>query len=248
MISTLLSAGRSLAHGLLHLLYPNLCWVCGKGLSPEDISFCATCVKELTDDPFPTCQRCSSTVGPHVPLERGCSQCRDEDFRFDAAIRLGRYQGVLRELILRIKYGGAEELAEAVGRLWALHQETKLRAAAADVVIPVPLHFVRYFQRGFNQSEALAWGLADSLNLPCRPGWLRRVRNTSQQTQQSSPTARRENVRGAFKAAASARLESKTVLLVDDVLTTGSTASEAARALRVCRPARIVVAVLGHGS
>jgi predicted amidophosphoribosyltransferase len=76
---------------------------------------------------------------------------------------------------------------------------------------------------------------------------LRRIRATPPQTSQT-PSARRDNVRGAFRARQGLLLEGKTILLVDDVLTTGSTASEAAKALRSARPARIIVAVLAHSS
>jgi predicted amidophosphoribosyltransferase len=95
-------------------------------------------------------------------------------------------------------------------------------------------------------SCALARALAARLSLPCHPRWLRRIRNTPKQTAQT-PTGRRENVRGAFRAPRRARLRGKAVLLVDDVLTTGSTCSEAARALREAGAARVVVAVLAHG-
>jgi predicted amidophosphoribosyltransferase len=104
---------------------------------------------------------------------------------------------------------------------------------------------MRRLRRGYNQSEILARPLAGRLRLPCRPGWLRRGRRTPQQTLQP-PAGRRENVRGAFRARAGAGLRGRTVLLVDDVLTTGSTAHEAARALRQAGAARVVVAVLAH--
>lgn len=139
-----------------------------------------------------------------------------------------------------------EGLAEMIGHLWAEHAEAKLRTVAADVVIPVPLHWARRWLRGYNQSQALAKSLAAKLQVPCRPRWLRRVRWTSSQTPLTGE-ARRRNLRDAFRARKGLNLEGKTVLLVDDVLTTGTTASEAARALRVARPARIVVAVLAHG-
>ena len=120
-----------------------------------------------------------------------------------------------------------------------------LRAIGADTVIPVPLHWLRYWKRGYNQSEVLARGLAARLQLPCRTGWLRRIRNTPKQTAQT-PAARRENVRGAFRTGRSADLSGRTILLVDDVLTTGSTCSEAARALRDAGAKNVMVAVLAH--
>jgi ComF family protein len=156
---------------------------------------------------------------------------------------------LLRQVILRMKHLSGEGLAEVIGELWAAHLENCLREVKADVIIPMPLHWLRHLQRGYNQSEALARAVAGRLGLPCRPGWLRRIRYTPQQQAQKSASARRENVRNAFLAPARAKLRGKTILLVDDVLTTGSTANEAARALRAAGVKRLVVAVLagGHG-
>jgi ComF family protein len=144
-----------------------------------------------------------------------------------------------------MKHAAGEGLAESLGLLWAEHAGQRLRSAGATVVIPVPLHWRRRWSRGYNQSEALARMLATRLALPCRPRWLRRIRNTPQQTQQT-PSARSENVRGAFAARPGSPLAGQTVLLVDDVMTTGSTAGEAARALRAAGAGRVVVAVLAR--
>jgi ComF family protein len=152
---------------------------------------------------------------------------------------------LLRYIILRLKNSNGETLAEQVGALWAKCAEARLRQIAPDVVIPIPLHWWRRWKRGYNQSEALAIMLASRLKLPCRPGWLRRVRHTSQQTSQT-PTERKENVRGAFRARSMAKLRGKKVLLVDDVLTTGSTCHDAALALREAGASQVVVAVLAR--
>jgi ComF family protein len=152
---------------------------------------------------------------------------------------------LLREVILRLKYSSGEELAELLGDLWAENAASRLRELTADTVIPVPLHWWRHWRRGYNQSEALARALARELGLPCRPGWLRRIRNTPKQTNQT-PSDRLVNVKGAFKTSVTAAVKGKTILLVDDVLTTGSTCSEAAHVLRTAGAARVIVAVLAH--
>ena len=243
MLSSLAAAARTFAQGLLQLLYPASCWVCGQLLPPPQASFCAACRLALTGDTSPTCPRCASTVGPFANVEQGCLKCRDASFAFDGAVRLGPYEGLLREVVLRMKHARGEGLAEAVGALWAEHDGPRLGQAGAGVVIPVPLHWRRRWARGYNQSEVLARALAGRLRLPCRPTWLRRARATPKQTEQS-PAARRENVRRAFRAGPA--VKGKVVLLVDDVLTTGSTAHEAARALRQAGAGRVVVAVLAH--
>jgi ComF family protein len=167
------------------------------------------------------------------------------NLQFEKAIRLGPYENLLREIILRMKNQKGETLAELVGELWAEYAERRLRELAADVVIPVPLHWWRRWNRGYNQSEALAIMVASRLKIPCRPGWLRRIRHTPQQTSQT-PSERKENVRGAFRARAWTPIQGKRVLLVDDVLTTGSTCSEAARALRQAGASHVNAAVLAR--
>jgi ComF family protein len=149
-------------------------------------------------------------------------------------------------LILRMKQPGGEMLAEAVGTCWADCRHESLRKLQAELVVPVPLHWYRSWRRGFNQSEALARALARKLGVPCQTRWLKRVRHTVKQTS-LAPTERRENVKGSFRVSRLSRLRGQTVLLIDDVLTTGSTAHEAAKALRKAGAGRVIAAVLGHG-
>jgi ComF family protein len=239
------AAGQEAAQGLLQLVYPGICPFCNRPLPAEQAETCAPCRAAPTADPHATCPRCAGTVGPFALVARGCPACRDEHFAFERVLRLGPYDGLLREVILRLKHSSGEGLAETVGRLWAAQAEAPLREVGAAAVVPVPLYWWRRWTRGYNQSEVLARALAERLRLPCRVGWLRRTRNTRRQVQQT-PAARRENVRGAFTARACPRLHGQTILLVDDVLTTGSTAGEAARALRAAGAGRVVVAVLAR--
>ncbi|MCE9532435.1 MAG: hypothetical protein K8T89_15145 [Planctomycetes bacterium] len=136
-------------------------------------------------------------------------------------------------------------LAECLGLLWAQHAEARFREVRADVVIPIPLHWSRYWKRRYNQSQALSEAIADRLKVAHCPRWLRRVLATPEQTSLSG-TERRQNLRGAFRAARGADLKGKTVLLIDDVLTTGTTLNEASRALREAGAARVIVAILAH--
>jgi len=246
MLRQLGGLGRELSQGLLALVYPGVCWACGGSLPPDTRHFCGTCRARLTSDPHPTCPRCSSSVGPHANLDGGCLACRNDKFHFDGVRRLGPYEGLLRELILRMKQASGEQLAEALGGLWAESAGPKLREFGAEVIVPVPLHWRRRWQRGFNQSAVLAEALASHLRLPCQSRWLQRVRPTPCQSQQTA-AARRQNLRDVFQAARRSALHGGTVLLVDDVLTSGATASEAARVLRAAGASRVLVAVLAHG-
>jgi ComF family protein len=240
------SALSNLIHGLVNLLYPAACHLCNAPLAPDASAFCHRCRTELLLDPHNVCPRCAATVGPFTDLTRGCLGCRERTLAFEAVNRLGPYEGRLREGILKMKQSHGETLAELLGELWGVQAEPLLRSLGAEMVVPVPLHWRRRWARGYNQSEILARALAKRLGLPCRPSCLRRVRHTPMQTAQSA-AARLENVRGAFRARGT-ELAGKTVLLVDDVMTTGSTASEAARALRQAGATRVVVAVLARST
>jgi ComF family protein len=243
MIATAL---RELGRGLLQLFYPNVCWVCGQSMAPDKRAFCGPCQNAVFLDSLAACPFCAATVGPFVNVDRGCLTCRNQDFAFDRAVRLGPYTGALRDLILRLKHGHAEGLAELVAAEWANRAVEPLRALAVQCVVPVSLHWWRRWQRGYNQSEVLARGLAAALKLPLHSRGLRRIKNTLMQSGLPSATAKRENVRGAFMARRSLNCAGQTVLLVDDVMTTGSTAHEAARMLRQAGAGRVVVAALAR--
>jgi ComF family protein len=237
---------RETLTGLVRLVYPPVCAVCRAAAPERGPAICHACRAALTADRDGACPRCAAPVGPHAAVTVGCARCRDTPLHFDAAFRFGDYDGELRRVVLRMKSASGQELAECLGDLWAADAGATLATARADVVVPVPLFWRRRLWRGYNQAETLAHALAAALGRPCQPGWLRRSRDTPWQAQ-VSPSQRRGNVRGAFRCGRSARPAGLCVLLVDDVLTTGSTASEAARALKSAGAARVVVAVLARG-
>ena len=241
-LSRLSEAGIGLLTGLRHLVYPGCCLLCGRPLPEGPAHFCPACQHDLFTDSLPSCPRCAGSVGPFAVIDGRCRACREEPFAFDRVVRLGPYEELLREVILRLKHQTGEGTAELLGECWA---EQAHAALHADAIVPVPLHWLRRWRRGYNQSAALARGIATRLGLPCHPSWLRRIRNTPQQTHQT-PAGRKANVRGAFRTRPGAPVRGRTILLVDDVMTTGVTASEAARALRAGGASRVVVAVLAR--
>jgi len=232
-------------HALRGIIYPPLCLVCDVDLEHPDERFCATCLAEMIRVGEPACQRCASRVGPHVDTSHGCLACRRQNHRFDAAVRLGTYEGKLRETCLSFKSVHNELLGPALTRLFIKFQGEFLQSVRADMVVAVPLHFVRFFQRGFNQAESLARGLAAQLQVPHGSRILKRVRKTRPQSELKRDE-RRDNVHDAFRAKASPHLKGATVLLVDDILTTGATCSDAARALKAAGAERVVVAVVAR--
>jgi len=235
MLQALVRLSQGFTQGLLQLVYPATCLCCAGPMPDYQARLCDSCRRSLSNSTHPVCPRCAATVGPYVQVGSGCTQCRKESFHFERVLRLGPYEGMLREVVLRIKQLSGEDLAEAIGKLWA----------EVSLVIPVPLYWFKRLRRGYNQSEVLAQALAIKLHVPYLGRLLRRTRNTPQQTQRVGVN-RRDNVRDAFRAPASPKLTKKTVLLVDDVLTSGSTASEAARALKKAGAGKVFVAVLAR--
>ena len=241
-------AAAEFARNALRLIYPNVCLVCD---TPEGETgsfrhgLCSTCHAAVTTDPFPSCPWCAQTVGPHTETTHGCAECRGVALGFERAFRLGPYAEKLRAAVLRTKFLAGEGLADLLGRVFAESRGEAIRAAAVDLVVPVPLHWWRKWTRGYNQAEAVGRELACGLNVPFLSGLLRRTRWTPQQVQPTRD-ARRENVKGAFRVRSGARLAGKTVLVVDDVMTTGSTLGEVARVLRAAGADRVVVAVLAR--
>jgi ComF family protein len=244
----LTNLGRQLSEGLLHLFLPASCHLCGIALRAPRTQLCESCHTQLTTDPSPSCPRCAATIGPFGAPDGHCSLCRNSRFAFETVLRLGPYQGRLQEVVLRCKHRANEGLAELVGEWWAETAQSRFAGLALDAIVPVPLHWLRRWQRGYNQSGSLAYGLSTRLRIPSQRWWLKRIRNTPSQ-KALSPTARHENVRGAFRVRSTAAVRGCSVLLVDDVMTTGATAHEAARALRAAGAKRVVVAALAraHG-
>lgn len=236
-----------LATGLLDLVWPRQCVLCAASMDGETEyqCVCPTCQNALTDDRDQTCPRCASTVGPHADVSKGCPRCVQQTYRFTAAVRLGRYDGLLRQGVLKAKHEPGEPLAEELGRMLAAVRRDVLTGWKPDAVAPVPLHWRRRWRRGYNQSAAVARGVSEALGLPLAENWLRRTRDTASQTTMS-PSSRWENMRGAFRVRRPSAVRGLRVLLVDDVLTTGATGSAAAAALMDAGAAQVTVAVLAH--
>jgi ComF family protein len=140
-------------------------------------------------------------------------------------VAVAEHEGIAREAVHALKFGERHAISATMGRLMA---STSL-SHGVDIVVPIPLHPARRRERGYDQAAMLARHIARSLGKPCRKDLLRRTRKTRQQVSLDA-VHRRENVRGAF--APHGRLAGETVLLVDDVLTTGATMSAAATAVR----------------
>jgi len=223
-------AGR-LSCGLFSLVFPDDCRVCGQLLREiSRIPVCAACLSEpqpLIAEYF--CVSCRAPFLNAHPLDESgrCALCRLGLAGFDAVYSYGSYEGTLRKLIHLFKYSQIRPLARPFGDLLS---RVVPREQRFDCVVPMPLHWRRRWERGFNQSELLAREIARRWNVPVNKA-IRRVKATASQAGLTN-AKRRANVSGAFAMRRGVRLDGARVLLVDDVLTTGASAAACARVLK----------------
>jgi ComF family protein len=225
---------RVVAGALVDLAVPRRCGLCAR----FDTFLCPRCAGELPVASPPRCPTCWGLLG-----DRRCSAC--------AAVLVHSLEGVrssyrledgARELVHHLKYNGLSALAEPMGALMAATLDAW--GIRPEVVAPVPLHDARRRARGFNQAALLARSCAETAGLAMRSDALRRTRTTQPQVRARGAGARRENVAGAF--AARAGIAGRSVLLIDDVCTTGATLRACADALRAAGAARVYGLTFAH--
>ena len=209
---------------------------------PESM-LCDGCRQALLTQAGEACMRCGAPVGPHVDPEAGCNFCAREKFAFDRVIRLGVYSGDLRAACLQSKGAGQEPVAAALAGLLGEQSQAELQATKCDFIVPVPHFWLQRLYRLHNPAETMADAWARILKTPKTSHILSKAKWTK--PQRSLPaTRRRENVRRAFKVGNSREIKGATVLLVDDIMTTGATAHEAARVLKRAGAGRVIAVVV----
>ncbi|MCH2114440.1 MAG: double zinc ribbon domain-containing protein [Pirellulales bacterium] len=247
----LLKTGASwlgaIGRGAQELLFPLTCIACRAELMPSSAhrGFCEECVNDLPLVRWPVCQRCAARV-PELPKNvASCSRCERGTLAFDRVICLGSYDGLLRDLVLRMKKDRGELLASALGGLVHSHLSETLRSLPLDGIVPIPMPFWRRMVRGTNPPAALATVLSRQLAVPAFTGLLKKSPKASPQLGLSR-AGRFRNIQGQISADAGYSLEDAHLLLVDDVLTTGATCSEAAKVLKRCGASKVTVLVIGR--
>jgi ComF family protein len=243
------NAMRSAAVGLLNLLFPEDCRVCGESLNARSskrfrVPVCTKCLarpESLAADFY--CVACHTPFVNQFPLDETgrCGLCRQGLQGFDAVYSFASYEGRLRQLLHLFKYDRVRSLAPYFGEWLALTLPTE---QAFDVIVPMPLHWAKRRERGFNQAKLLAKEVSRRWNVPVR-SVVRRRKSTASQAGLTN-SKRRANVRGAFKIRHGIRLDGLRVLLVDDVFTTGSTASACARVLKRAGAQHVAILVVGR--
>jgi ComF family protein len=222
---------RTCGRWVLDFALPPRCAGCGT-IVGEVHSFCVDCWKQVE---FLGNAGCATCGMPLAATEAStCAVCLAKPPRIARTRSAVAYNDLSRGLAIRLKYGRKVAIARTMARYMA-----PLIEADGDVVLmPVPLHRIRLWSRGFNQSALVAREISRRLKLRSDAFALRRIRSTPP-LKGMSPLQRRKAVAGAFQVADKAALQGRTVVLIDDVLTTGSTAEACARTLKRAGAARV---------
>jgi len=237
----------NIAAGGLNLLFPPRCAYCRIDIAePEDHGpICAEYCRRLVPEKWIGCRHCGGAIFGDGESREHCSLCKHPPLLFDTVVTIGGYKDNLRDAILRMKHPQQENLSLAMGRLLGQKRFSELDELEAEMIVPIPMYWTRRLRRGTNSAELLARCLGRKLGLPVRRRLLVRCKNTTPQSELSAKK-RFSNMRGAFRVRRPQQLKGARVLLVDDVLTTGATCSEAAVVLKKAGAAMVAVAVVAR--
>ncbi len=190
------------------------------------------------------CKRCGRPL--RTETEEYCQDCKERKHRYDRGVSLYIYGDTVRKSIARFKYHNRREYADSFAEEICRHLGRELRSFEADALIPVPVSRRKRRKRGFNQAELLADGIGKHLGLPVYRDLVRRIRDTVPQ-KDLNRSERQKNLKRAFKMAENV-VKLQSVIIVDDIYTTGSTIDEMAAVLKSGGVRRVYFVTLATGS
>lgn len=225
--------------GLIGFVYPPQCVICNSLHEGQHFFICPRCENSLDKPGFPFCIKCRNPIPPE---EGNCKICGDRPL-INRVWNLGAFNDYYRPMIHAFKYAGIIPVGKYLSNKLADSIKDSTYTDEIDAVIPIPLHPSRQRKRGFNQSQLIAKIIARTLKSEYVTESLVRIKKTRDQTGLNQ-RERIDNMRGAFALNDVTDMNGRSVLLVDDVTTTGATALEAARVLKLGGTARISLAVI----
>ena len=230
-----------LLRDVIDFCYPGICAACRQPCAADSFA-CESCLGELfLLEQHAACELCGMPLAMHGAP---CPFCVGDGVRnYERILRLGTFDDPLKNLIHQMKYSGRWTLAERLADRLLRQPRIEQCLAGADLLVPVPLHRLRQFGRGYNQAAVIARYLSSKTQVALA-GPLVRVRNTETQTHLHSRAKRVANLRNAFRLRHPASIAGKHVVVIDDVMTTGATLQAVARTLRPAKPASLTAVVL----
>lgn len=224
--------------GFFDLVFPRKCELCGRPADRLGRHLCSACLMRLSViSPVGACRICGQPA-PGSQQEFLCDDCRKHRPHFDRAAVAFNFEGSVRTLIHKYKFRHALQLKDDFADWMEAVARLRFDLAAVDAVLPMPLKWSRRLNRGYNQCEYLAQEMARRIDRRYDAGALRRCGSPSQQAALTEDE-RRENVKGTFAVRAPERVKGRTLLLIDDIMTTGATLSEAAKTLKEAGAERV---------
>jgi len=241
-VERILNSAGKLFTGFKQIAWQNYCRLCNSVISEDENHFCSNCWQSLQISIVDSyCTRCGKELSVYGRLPGGCGDCRNINFQFDSIACAGIYKPPLSNLIIKFKLADRTTLLEP---LLDIAQNAVFRAEfyqETDFIVSVPLHWLRRFQRGFNQSALIAKGL--NLGDAQFNTDLVRIRYTKEQGLLSA-YKRQKNIEGAFAVRKGHNFKGKNICLVDDVKTTGATLNECAKVLKQAGANKVFALVL----
>jgi len=239
---------RELWDGCTELVFPAVesCAVCDRKAIGPSLGLCPTCLRRLPFITPPICACCGRLLRLEAADGGSCRECTRERLFFARARAVCLYEGPARAYLHEVKFHRSQRLVRALAGVFATYVREQGGFRYYQAVLPVPLHARRQAERGFNQAAVMAQAVGAVLRRPVYMDNLTRARQTETQSQLDREQ-RRENVRGAFRIIDPSVLAGLRILLIDDILTTGYTASECARAILRAGAKEVGVLTLANG-
>lgn len=249
MKTDLLTLAKDGANNLLNMIYPPVCAVCQNKIGADTrlLAVCAACLQKVKANPAPYCEKCGRSLRNLAQGLKVCSECAGRDFYYQRAWAGFIYEGVIKEALHLLKYSKRFSLINTFGRLLAgFLRDNPQIINGVDAVAAVPLHHVRFRERGFNQAAALAGAVVREFGVADLSPCLRRKIATRPQSELDK-NQRGANVRGTFEVISPQAARGENILIVDDLFTTGATLNECARVLKKCGAAGISCLAFARG-
>ena len=237
---------REIAQDALELILPTVCAFCHRRRPPGSHRLCVECRARLIGREL-RCPICGQSVPESIAWLAKCPGCSLTSPRYDRTFTLGAYRGELRAAVLQLKKIGQEALSRSLAEELAAQIRQQAPGLNIDKIVPIPTFWLRGLIRGINSPDLLAETISRELGAPLA----RRLLSCRRKTRKQSTlplSERRLNVQGAYRVSTGYAIKGDHVLVVDDVMTSGSTATEVAKTLRSAGAAAVYLAVVARGN